>query len=165
MLGIPTIADEDYVLTIGGLIKNAGTLTLAQLKDPALFPQIEMPITLQCCGTYYFPLLVDCFMIHEETSQDADFFFLFLSIVGTRRVEQIAYAAGEGDELLSAPWAEGAIGSAVWKGVSLKKVIKYFGGVTQDFTHVEGIGADTCEFAFLFSHFLTAFVSYTIRLM
>lgn len=132
--GIPTIADDDWKCEIGGLVGNPGSLTLAQLKDPKLFPQIEMPITLQCCGT--------------------------------RRVEQIACYPGEGDELLSAvrqslsksqqrtnarsrsfrqPWAEGAIGTAVWKGVSLKKVLKHFGGVTQDFTHVEGIGCDTCE--------------------
>ena len=49
--GIPTIADEDYKLEVGGLVKNPGTLTLAQLKDPALFPQLSIPITLQCCGT------------------------------------------------------------------------------------------------------------------
>ncbi|KAK4701920.1 hypothetical protein P7C70_g4304, partial [Phenoliferia sp. Uapishka_3] len=61
---------------------------------------------------------------------------------GTRRVEQIACYPGEGDELLSAPWAEGAIGTAVWKGVYLKKVLKYFGGVPAN-SHIEGIGADT----------------------
>lgn len=49
--GIPTIADDDWKCEIGGLVGNPGTLTLAQLKDPALFPQIEMPVTLQCCGT------------------------------------------------------------------------------------------------------------------
>lgn len=49
--GIPTIKEEDFVLEIGGLVGRPGTLTMAQLKDPALFPQIEMPITLQCCGT------------------------------------------------------------------------------------------------------------------
>lgn len=49
--GIPTIKDEDYILEIGGLIGKPGKLTLAQIKDPNLFPQIEVPITLQCCGT------------------------------------------------------------------------------------------------------------------
>lgn len=49
--GIPTIKEEDFVHEIGGLVGRPGTLTMAQLKDAALFPQIEMPITLQCCGT------------------------------------------------------------------------------------------------------------------
>lgn len=31
----------------------------------------------------------------------------------------------------------------MYKGVSLKRVLKYMGGVTQEYTHVEGIGADT----------------------
>lgn len=68
--GVPTINPDDWVLEIGGLIGRPGKLTLAQLKDPTLFPQIEVPVSLQCCGT--------------------------------RRVEQIAYQPGEGDELLSA---------------------------------------------------------------
>lgn len=41
---------------------------------------------------------------------------------GTRRLEQIMEYAGEGDEMINAPWAEGAIGTAEWEGVSLKKV-------------------------------------------
>lgn len=109
--GIPTVADEDFTLDVSGLIGRPGTLTLAQLQDEKLFPQVEMTISQQCSGT--------------------------------RRVEQIALYAGEGDELLSAPWAEGAIGTAVWKGVQLKKVLKYFGGVTDVNAHVEFIGADT----------------------
>jgi sulfite oxidase len=43
---------------------------------------------------------------------------------GTRRIEQIAEYAGEGDEMINAPWSEGAIGTAAWTGVSLKRVIK-----------------------------------------
>lgn len=38
--GIPTIADEDYELEVGGLIERPGKLTLAQLKDPKMFPQL-----------------------------------------------------------------------------------------------------------------------------
>ena len=48
---------------------------------------------------------------------------------GTRRIEQIQTYPGDGDELINAPWGEGAIGAARWTGVSLKKVIKYCGGL------------------------------------
>lgn len=40
-------------------------------------------------------------------------------------------------------WAEGAIGTAKWTGVSLKKVIKYCGGLKPEAQHLEFIGADT----------------------
>lgn len=62
---------------------------------------------------------------------------------GTRRIEQINEYAGEGDEMINAPWAEGAIGTAKWVGVSLKKVIKYCGGLIDGAKHLELYGADT----------------------
>ncbi|KAI1388135.1 molybdopterin binding oxidoreductase [Hypoxylon trugodes] len=62
---------------------------------------------------------------------------------GTRRIEQISLYAGEGDEMINAPWAEGAIGTAKYVGVSLKKVIKYCGGLEDDAKHLELVGADT----------------------
>ncbi|KAK5989631.1 Sulfite oxidase [Cladobotryum mycophilum] len=62
---------------------------------------------------------------------------------GTRRVEQIAEYAGEGDEMINAPWAEGAIGTAKWTGVSLKKVIKHCGGLKDGAKHLELYGAET----------------------
>ena len=62
---------------------------------------------------------------------------------GTRRIEQINEYAGEGDEMINAPWAEGAIGTATWTGVSLKKVIKYCGGLIEGAGHLEFYGADT----------------------
>lgn len=62
---------------------------------------------------------------------------------GTRRIEQINEYPGEGDEMINAPWAEGAIGTAKWTGVSLKKVIKYCGGLIDGGKHVELYGADT----------------------
>ncbi|KAG9818564.1 molybdopterin binding oxidoreductase, partial [Aureobasidium melanogenum] len=52
-----------------------------------------------------------------------------LQCSGTRRIEQIHEYPGDGDELINAPWGEGAIGTARWTGVSLKKVIKYCGGL------------------------------------
>ncbi|KAA8574029.1 hypothetical protein EYC84_005564 [Monilinia fructicola] len=64
---------------------------------------------------------------------------------GTRRIEQINQYPGDGDELINAPWGEGAIGTARWTGVSLKKVIKYCGGLKDPSgaNHVEFLGADT----------------------
>ncbi|BFZ63499.1 hypothetical protein YB2330_004622 [Saitoella coloradoensis] len=66
-----------------------------------------------------------------------------LQCSGTRRIEQIHEYPGEGDELINAPWAEGAIGTAKYKGVSLKKVLKYCGGLKDGAQHLEFIGADT----------------------
>lgn len=47
-----------------------------------------------------------------------------------------------------------------------QKVLKYFGGVTQDFVHVEGIGADTCTFfcfrAATYLKFLALIFKFTI---
>ena len=40
-------------------------------------------------------------------------------------------------------WGEGAIGTARWTGVSLKKVIKYCGGLKEGAKHLEFIGVDT----------------------
>lgn len=62
---------------------------------------------------------------------------------GTRRLEQIMEFAGEGDEMINAPWAEGAIGTAEWTGVSLKKVIKYCGGLKEGAKHLEFHGAES----------------------
>ncbi|EIN13064.1 sulfite oxidase mitochondrial precursor [Punctularia strigosozonata HHB-11173 SS5] len=67
-----------------------------------------------------------------------------LQCSGTRRVEQIALYPGDGDELINAPWGEGAIGTAVYRGVPLKKVLKRAcGGVLPECSHLEFIGADT----------------------
>ena len=68
-----------------------------------------------------------------------------LQCSGTRRIEQIHEYPGDGDELINAPWGEGAIGTARWTGVSLKKLVKYCGGFKDgvDGMHLELYGADT----------------------
>ncbi|KAF2200303.1 sulfite oxidase mitochondrial precursor [Delitschia confertaspora ATCC 74209] len=66
-----------------------------------------------------------------------------LQCSGTRRIEQIRQYPGDGDELINAPWGEGAIATARWTGVSLKKVLKYCGGLKEDGKHLEFYGADT----------------------
>lgn len=45
--------------------------------------------------------------------------------------------------MINAPWAEGAIGTANYVGVSLKKVIKYCGGLVDGGKHLELVGAET----------------------
>jgi len=40
-------------------------------------------------------------------------------------------------------WGEGAIGTARWTGVSLKKVLKYCGGLKEGAQHIEFMGVDT----------------------
>lgn len=62
---------------------------------------------------------------------------------GTRRIEQILMYAGQGDEVPQATWAEGAIGTARYKGISLKKVIKDCGGLMKNAKHLELYGAET----------------------
>nr|ANM86661.1 putative oxidoreductase [Cladonia uncialis subsp. uncialis]AUW30900.1 putative molybdopterin binding oxidoreductase [Cladonia uncialis subsp. uncialis] len=62
---------------------------------------------------------------------------------GTRRIEQINEYPGDGDELINAPWGEGAIGTARWTGVSLKKVLKHCGGLKEGAKHIEFMGVDT----------------------
>ncbi|TFY69007.1 hypothetical protein EVJ58_g659 [Rhodofomes roseus] len=67
-----------------------------------------------------------------------------LQCSGTRRIEQIQEYPGDGDELINAPWGEGAIGTAVYRGVPLKKVLKHAcGGLKPEARHLEFIGADT----------------------
>ncbi|KAJ5380728.1 uncharacterized protein N7496_003156 [Penicillium cataractarum] len=62
---------------------------------------------------------------------------------GTRRIEQISLYGGQGDEVPQAPWAEGAIGTARYVGISLKKVIKDCGGLLKPAKHLELYGAET----------------------
>ncbi len=45
--GIPTIDNAAYKLTIGGLVNEPKTLTLADLQDPQKFEPVELTVTLQ----------------------------------------------------------------------------------------------------------------------
>ncbi|KAH9936496.1 sulfite oxidase mitochondrial precursor [Fomitopsis serialis] len=86
-----------------------------------------------------------------------------LQCSGTRRIEQIQEYPGEGDELIQAPWGEGAMYAlhtshpehiadmhtgVQWNsrlpGVTLKKVLKVAcGGLKSEARHLEFLGADT----------------------
>jgi len=83
--------------------------------------------------------------LKDETKFPRQSNVVTLQCSGTRRIEQIKEYPGDGDELINAPWGEGAIGTARWTGVSLKKVLKYCGGVKDidSQPHVEFLGADT----------------------
>ncbi|CAI6331907.1 unnamed protein product [Periconia digitata] len=102
-------------------------------------------------GEYYFDvegLVNDPKRITLKELQDESIFPRMSKVVtlqcsGTRRIEQINEYPGDGDELINAPWGEGAIGTARYTGVSLKKVIKYCGGLKEGGKHCEFFGADT----------------------
>lgn len=82
-------------------------------------------------------------MLKDESIFPRQSTVVSLQCSGTRRIEQIHEYPGDGDELINAPWGEGAIGTARWTGVSLKKVIKFCGGLKHDGAHLEFFGADT----------------------
>lgn len=82
-------------------------------------------------------------MLKDESIFPRQSTVVSLQCSGTRRIEQISEYPGDGDELINAPWGEGAIGTARWTGVSLKKVIKYCGGLKDNGAHLEFFGADT----------------------
>ncbi|KZT40590.1 molybdopterin binding oxidoreductase [Sistotremastrum suecicum HHB10207 ss-3] len=77
------------------------------------------------------------FTLDELKSMDLMEKTVTLQCSGGRRIEQIRYALGDGDSLINAPWHEQAISNAKWKGVSLKKILKACGGVTEGATDVE----------------------------
>ncbi|KAG5723946.1 Sulfite oxidase [Termitomyces sp. T112] len=123
--GIPDIKEQAYELEIAGLVRKKIKLTLQELRDPLKFPQEQVTVTLQCSGT--------------------------------RRIEQVMQYPGDGDELINAPWGEGAMyvvlalvdflislwidssrGTAVYRGVPLKSVLKIAcGGVLPECKHLE----------------------------
>ncbi|KAF5340084.1 hypothetical protein D9758_013143 [Tetrapyrgos nigripes] len=133
--GVPDINEDVFEIEVGGLVKNPVKISFKDLKDPSKFPQETVTVTLQCSGT--------------------------------RRIEQIQQYPGDGDELINAPWGEGAMyvdllvtasdisllltlnhiptsGTAVYRGVALKKVLKIAcGGILPECKHLEFIGADT----------------------
>ncbi len=45
--GVPIIDSAKYTLSIGGLVNEPKTLTLADLQDPQKFEPVEVTVTLQ----------------------------------------------------------------------------------------------------------------------
>ena len=57
---------------------------------------------MSCYNKCYNPLDVDLYIRQAEVT-------VTLQCSGTRRIEQIREYPGEGDELINAPWGEGAM--------------------------------------------------------
>ena len=103
----------------------------------------EEAYQLDICGLVRNPQRLTMAMLKDESLFPRYTRNVTLQCSGTRRLEQINQYPGDGDELINAPWGEGAIGNARWTGVSLKKVIKFCGGLKDDAAHLEFYGADT----------------------
>lgn len=104
--------------------------------DPAKF-------TLDISGLVKFPRTLTFAQLQDESLFPRQSNIVTLQCSGTRRIEQIHEYPGDGDELINATWGEGAISTARWTGVSLKKVIKHCGGLIDGAEHIEFVGADT----------------------
>ncbi|ORX96648.1 Oxidoreductase, molybdopterin-binding domain-containing protein [Clohesyomyces aquaticus] len=114
-------------------VRNHGGIP--EINDDDFFLDIE--------GLVNTPKRVTLKELQDESIFSRQTRTVTLQCSGTRRIEQIHEYPGDGDELINAPWGEGAIGTARWTGVSLKKVIKYCGGLKEGGKHVEFFGADT----------------------
>ncbi|KAK5655065.1 hypothetical protein OQA88_5964 [Cercophora sp. LCS_1] len=107
-------------------------------------PDIEAErFTLDITGLVNNPKTLTLAQLQDESIFPRQSNIVTLQCSGTRRIEQIHGYPGDGDELINAPWGEGAISTARWTGVSLKKVIKYCGGLKDGAENVEFFGADT----------------------
>lgn len=105
--------------------------------DPAVY-------SLEIEGLVNKPCSITLAELQDERLFERQSTVVTLQCAGTRRIEQIQLYPGGGDELINAPWAEGAIGTARWTGVSLKKVLRFCGGLTdKDDVHLEFYGCDT----------------------
>ena len=92
--GVPDIDDDLFVLEIGGLVKNTVSLSLKDLQDPDKFPCV--PLRHRSLGWL---------TVLDSQSEVT----VTLQCSGTRRIEQIREYPGDGDELINAPWGEGAM--------------------------------------------------------
>ncbi|EJT70193.1 nitrate reductase 1 [Gaeumannomyces tritici R3-111a-1] len=99
--------------------------------------------TLDITGLVKNPKQLTLAQLQDETLFPRQSTVATLQCSGTRRIEQIQEYPGDGDELINAPWGEGAIGTARWTGVSLKRVIKHCGGLVDGAENLELYGADT----------------------
>ena len=107
-------------------------------------PDIEPDkLTLQLDGLVRTPMTLTLADLQNEKLFPRVSKLVTIQCSGTRRIEQINEYAGEGDEMINAPWAEGAIGTAHYTGVSLKRIIKHCGGLIDGGQHLELYGADT----------------------
>lgn len=99
--------------------------------------------TLDITGLVKNPKTLTLAQLQDESLFPRQTSTVTIQCSGTRRIEQIHSYPGDGDELINAPWGEGAISTAKWTGVSLKKVIKHCGGLLAPGDNLEFFGADT----------------------
>ncbi|KAJ3535774.1 hypothetical protein NM688_g6930 [Phlebia brevispora] len=131
----------NYILDDGKLTQNRHHF----IRNHGGVPDIdEDAFELEIAGLVKNPIKLSMKDLKDETKFPQSTVTVTLQCSGTRRREQIDEYPGDGDELINAPWGEGAIGTAVYRGVPLKKVLKKAcGGVLPECQHLEFIGADT----------------------
>ncbi|KAF5253821.1 hypothetical protein FANTH_1282 [Fusarium anthophilum] len=94
--------------------------------------------------TNAYDILLDRLVNDPKTLILADFqneSLVAIQCSGTRRYKEIVEYSGEGDEMINAPWAEGARGTAKWTSVSLQKDTKYCGGLMRPVHELRHVGA------------------------
>ncbi|KAE9408740.1 molybdopterin binding oxidoreductase [Gymnopus androsaceus JB14] len=122
-----------------------GKITDNNVRNHGGVPDINEDVfELEIAGLVNKPVKISLKDLKDPTKFPQSEVTVTLQCSGTRRIEQINEYPGDGDELINAPWGEGAIGTAVYRGVPLKKVLKLAcGGVLPECEHLEFIGADT----------------------
>jgi sulfite oxidase len=127
------LVEQEITPNADHFIRNHGGI-------PEIDPEVH---SLDISGLVNNPKRITLAELQNESLFPRQSNVVTLQCSGTRRIEQIHEYPGDGDELINAPWGEGAIGTARWTGVSLKKVIKYCGGLKEGATDLEFYGADT----------------------
>ncbi|KAI1431043.1 sulfite oxidase [Xylaria sp. CBS 124048] len=145
---------KEWHRAIGGRLKNVPEESwdiVLKEKHPDMLHLLQFPIpsidpeawAMRLDGLVREPKKLTLADLQDESKFPRMERLVTIQCSGTRRIEQISLYAGEGDEMINAPWSEGAIGTARYVGVSLKKVIKYCGGLVDGAKHLELVGADT----------------------
>ncbi|KAI0799857.1 sulfite oxidase mitochondrial precursor [Irpex lacteus] len=130
-----------YIIGDGKLTQNKHHFIRNHGGVPDIDPDA---FELEIGGLVKTPVKISLKDLQDPTKFPQTELTVTLQCSGTRRREQIDVYPGDGDELINAPWGEGAIGTAVYRGVPLKKVLKMAcGGILPECQHLEFIGADT----------------------
>lgn len=96
--GVPDIDADAYELEIGGLVNTPVKLSLNDLQNPDKFPYV-----------FSFTLASSMLIVRTISFSRQSEVIVTIQCSGTRRIEQIGQYPGEGDELINAPWGEGAM--------------------------------------------------------
>ena len=96
---MPDIDEDAFQLEIGGLVNRSCTLSMKDLKDPSKFPCVQFDASDSGMDEAY----------SNGFTRRQKLMTVTLQCSGTRRIEQIESYPGDGDELINAPWGEGAM--------------------------------------------------------